>query len=237
MAETTSTNADVAAEARDRAAEGLVITAEHQSSGRGRLDRQWESPPRAGVLVSALLRPPVAASAWPLLPLLTGLAVVEAVISVGRLDARVKWPNDVMVGGRKLAGILCERVDDAVVVGVGLNVSLTADELPIETATSLAIEGGITDREPLLKELLRSLARRYLAWCDTAGAPGSVLPAYRERCETIDRDIMLALPGGQTVTGVATAIDDEGSLVVLDNATGRTRSWLVGDVTHVRSAG
>lgn len=236
VADTASTNADVAAAARAGAESGLVVIAEHQSSGRGRLDRQWESPPRAGLLMSALVRPPVDVAHWPLLPLVTGLAIVEAVVGVGQVAAKLKWPNDVLVGGRKLAGILCERVDDGVVIGVGLNISTKPDELPIETATSLAIEGGITDREPLAKEVLRSLARRYLAWCDTAGGPDSVIPAYREQCETIGREITLQLPGGETVSGRATGIDDEGRLVVVDRATGESRPWLVGDVTHVRTA-
>ncbi|HEX4654162.1 MAG TPA: biotin--[acetyl-CoA-carboxylase] ligase, partial [Mycobacteriales bacterium] len=122
--ETTSTNADVRAAADDGAAEGLVVIAERQTGGRGRLDRQWDSPARAGVLLSLLVRPSVPAARLPLLPLLTGLAVAEAVRSVAELPAMVKWPNDVLVDGRKLGGILVERTPDgAVVVGVGLNVS------------------------------------------------------------------------------------------------------------------
>ncbi len=237
MTQTSSTNADVAAAAKAGSAEGLVIIAEHQSSGRGRLDRQWESPPQAGILLSALVRPPVDVGSWPLLPLLTGLAIVEAVAAVGKVDARLKWPNDVLVDGRKLAGVLCERVDTAVVVGFGLNVSTTAEELPVDTATSLLIAGGATDREPLVKEVLRSFARRYSVWCDTAGRPESVLPAYRDRCETIGREISLQLPGGETVRGTATALDDDGRLIVTDHATGESKPWLAGDVTHVRSVG
>jgi BirA family biotin operon repressor/biotin-[acetyl-CoA-carboxylase] ligase len=234
--DTASTNADLAAAARAGESEGLVLVAEHQSSGRGRLDRQWESPAYAGVLLSALLRPPVAVGSWPLLPLIAGLAIVEAVGAVGQVEATVKWPNDVTVGGRKLAGVLCERIDDAVVVGLGLNVSTTADELPVDGATSLLLVGGRTDREPLVKEVLRAFARRYQVWCDTAGRPESVMPAYRERCETIGREIDLHLPGGETVRGTVTAIDDEGRIVVRDGATGELRPWLVGDVTHVRPA-
>ena len=93
----------------------------------------------------------------------------------------LKWPNDVLLDGRKLGGVLAERVDDAVVVGIGLNVSTRAAELPVETATSLALAGGRTDREIIVREVLRGLARRYLAWLAAGGAPASVLPAYRER--------------------------------------------------------
>jgi BirA family biotin operon repressor/biotin-[acetyl-CoA-carboxylase] ligase len=229
-----STNADAAAAARAGEAEGLVIIAEQQSAGRGRLDRTWSSPARAGVLMSALLRPTVGVAAWPLIPLLSGLAVVEAMEGVAQVEATLKWPNDVLLDDKKLGGILVERVDDAVIVGIGLNVSTRAAELPVESATSLALAGGATDREIIVKEMLRALARRYLAWLDTGGSSTSVIPAYRERCETIGRQVELQLPGGDVVRGVATGVDDSGRLVVRDEATGADHSWLVGDVTHVR---
>jgi BirA family biotin operon repressor/biotin-[acetyl-CoA-carboxylase] ligase len=229
-----STNASAGAAARAGAAEGLVLITEQQTSGRGRLDRQWSSPARAGVLLSALLRPPVGAGSWPLIPLLSGLAVVEAMVGVAQVEAALKWPNDVMLDDRKLGGILVERVDDAVIVGVGLNVSTRADELPSSAATSLALSGGATDREIIVKEVLRALARRYVAWLDTDGASTSVIPAYRERCETIGRRVELLLPGGEVVRGVATGIDDGGRLVLRNDATGAEQAWLVGDVTHVR---
>jgi BirA family biotin operon repressor/biotin-[acetyl-CoA-carboxylase] ligase len=231
---TVSTNADVAAAARAGAAKGLVVVAEHQSSGRGRLDRQWESPPRAGLTLSALLRPSVEVAHWGLIPLLAGLAVVEAVSAVAYVDATLKWPNDVLVDGGKLGGLLVELAGEAAVVGIGLNVSMREAELPVATATSLLVAGGATDREPLLKELLRALSRRYQVWSAAGGAPASVLPAYRERCETISARIELALPGGDIVRGTAIDVDDTGRLVVADDATGDERAWLVGDVTHVR---
>lgn len=231
---TTSTNADVAAAARDGATDGLVVIAEQQSAGRGRLDRSWQSPARAAVLLSVLLRPRVGQAHWPLLSLVAGLAAVEALISVGGVDARLKWPNDVMVDGLKLGGILAERVDDAIVVGLGINVSTRRDELPVDNATSLALVGGSTDREILLKETLRALSRRYAAWHDTGGAPARVMPAYRERCETIGQHVELHLPGGDVVCGLAAGVDDGGQLLLRDDATGAERAWLVGDVTHVR---
>jgi BirA family biotin operon repressor/biotin-[acetyl-CoA-carboxylase] ligase len=184
--------------------------------------------------MSVLLRPHPEVATWSMLPLLTGLAVAEAVAAVGKVDARLKWPNDILVEGRKLAGILAERVESAVVLGIGLNVSTRSDELPVDTATSLALVGGVIDREPLVKELLRSLERRYLAWSDTAGSEQSVIPAYRERCETIGQHVAVQLPGGDVVRGTATAVDDRGCLVVADDVTGAEKSWLVGDVTHVR---
>jgi BirA family transcriptional regulator, biotin operon repressor / biotin---[acetyl-CoA-carboxylase] ligase len=233
---TTSTNADLAAAARAGAEEGVVIIAEEQYAGRGRLGRSWETPPRAAVLMSLLLRPRLPVHALPLLPLLTGVAVVESVRGVGRAPATLKWPNDVLVTGRKLGGILVERLDDAVVVGIGINVSTRADEAAVTTATSLALEGGATDREPLVKELLRSFSRRYRAFLDASGSAQAVLPAYRAVCETIGSDVGVELPGGRTVTGRAVDVDDGGRLVVAA-ADGTTASWSAGDVTHLRSAG
>jgi BirA family biotin operon repressor/biotin-[acetyl-CoA-carboxylase] ligase len=188
------------------------------------------------VLLSVLLRPRgVTPSAWPLSGLLTGLAVVDALGAVARIDAALKWPNDVLVDDAKLGGILVERVEDALVVGVGLNVSTRRDELPLETATSLGLVGGATDREMLVKELLRALERRYLHWLDHGGVSSSVVPAYRERCETIGRQIELRLPGGDVVRGLAIDVDDSGHLVVRE-AGGAERSWQAGDVIHVRGA-
>jgi BirA family transcriptional regulator, biotin operon repressor / biotin---[acetyl-CoA-carboxylase] ligase len=227
LIETESTNALAGAAVRDGAAEGLVILAEEQTSGRGRLDRTWQSPPRAGILMSMVLRPTVSPASWPLLSLLAGLSVVEAVVAVGKVDAVLKWPNDVLFGGKKLGGILAERVEDAVVVGVGLNVSTRAEELPVEQATSVAIA---------VKEVLRAFGRRYVEWRDTFGDASSVLPAYRERCETIGHQVRIDLPAGDVVTGIATDVDDEGCLVVRDDHTGTERAWRVGDVTHVRRA-
>ena len=236
MTATESTNADLVAAARAGEESGLVLLAEEQTSGRGRLDRTWQSPARAGLLMSVLLRPPVPAAALPLVPLLSGVAVVETACGVGGVEAAVKWPNDVLVGGRKLAGVLVERVDNAVVVGVGLNVSTRPTELPIEMATSLGIEGGTTDRATLAKELLRALARWYVGFCDAGGAASSVLPAYREVCESIGRPVALALPDGRSVTGVVTDVDDAGLLVLRDQD-GQLTRWSAGDVVHLRADG
>ena len=132
--------------------------------------------------MSVLLRPPFPREAWGWLPLLAGLAVVTPLARLSGLELGLKWPNDVLVGDRKLAGLLAEVVDDAVVVGLGLNVSLRADELPVPTATSLAIEASeVTDREPVLRAVLRDLARRYRAFVAADGdvERAGLLEAYR----------------------------------------------------------
>ena len=232
----TSTNTVAAQAATSGAAAGLVVVAEEQTAGRGRLDRTWQAPPRSAVLLSVLLRPTVPTATLPLLSLLAGAAAVEAVRSVAELPAVLKWPNDVLVGGRKLGGILVERVDAAAVVGVGINVSLRASELPVDTATSIAIEGGNTDRESLTKELLRALGRRVRTWEAAGGDAASLLPGYRDVCDTLGRDVVIHLPDGTSVTGRADSIDETGRLVLL-TADGQRRPWSVGDVVHVRTEG
>jgi BirA family transcriptional regulator, biotin operon repressor / biotin---[acetyl-CoA-carboxylase] ligase len=235
VAQTGSSNADLLEEARSGAAEGLVLVAEEQTAGRGRLGRAWSAPPRAGLIFSVLLRPdgvPPARLGW--LPLLTGVAVATAVRDQTGVPACLKWPNDVLVGERKLAGILAEAHGDAVVVGVGLNVTLGQEELPVPTATSLLIEGAAsTDRAALLAAILTALARRYQTWRADPDLDRAELRAeYLRWCATIGREIRVELPGGAVLTGTAADVDEVGRLVV------RTPENLVrvgaGDVVHVR---
>ncbi|WP_100500383.1 biotin--[acetyl-CoA-carboxylase] ligase [Geodermatophilus chilensis] len=232
-----STNAALLAAAEDGAPEGTVLAAEHQVTGRGRLDRAWTSPPGAGLTVSFLLRPdvPSARRAW--LPLLTGVALAEAVGEVPGVPASLKWPNDLLAaGGAKLAGILAEVGSGAVVVGVGLNVSTRADELP-DTGTSLALVAGRpVDRAAVLLQFLRTFERRYLAWAQTLGDPvaSGLARDYLAWSSTVGADVVVTLPDGSTLEGVAESVDWDGRLVV------RTAEGVVqlasGDVRHVRAS-
>ena len=220
---TGSTNADVAAAARQGAAEGLVVVAEEQNAGRGRLGRQWVCPPRSALTFSVLLRPP-APSSW--LPLLAGVCVIAALREHAGVQATLKWPNDVQVAGRKLGGLLGEVAGSAVVLGVGLNVSLRRAELPRPDATSLMLEhAAVTDRDMLLKAILRSLARGYAGWLSE---PDALPPAYRSVCATLGRQVRIELPGGAVTTGRATDVDAAGGLIVDGVA------YAAGDVVHVR---
>jgi BirA family transcriptional regulator, biotin operon repressor / biotin---[acetyl-CoA-carboxylase] ligase len=215
--------------------EGTVLVAEHQVAGRGRLDRVWTSPPRAGLTVSFLLRPDVPAGRRGWLPLLTGVALAEAVGEVSGVRASLKWPNDLLAGdGRKLAGILAESRGTAVVLGVGLNVSTTADELP-ETGTSLArVTGGTVDRAPVLLAFLRAVERRYRSWTAALGDPvaSGLAQDYLGWSSTVGSDVVVSLPDGSTLEGTAQAVDWDGRLVV---ATPQGPVELAsGDVRHVR---
>jgi BirA family biotin operon repressor/biotin-[acetyl-CoA-carboxylase] ligase len=140
--ETGSTNADLLAKARSGAGEGLVLVAEAQTSGRGRMGRRWISPPRRALTFSVLLRPAVPAGLLGWAPLLAGVAVASALQRTAGVDARLKWPNDVLVDGAKIAGILAERWTNAVVIGTGINVLQHRGELPVPTATSLLVVQG-----------------------------------------------------------------------------------------------
>lgn len=233
----TSTNAVAAERARAGAPEGLVVVAEHQTAGRGRLDRTWETPPRSSLTFSLVLRPEVPAADWPWLPLLTGHVVAKALRSLG-YDAGVKWPNDVLIGERKIAGILLERVETpsgpAAVVGIGLNVSLTAEELPVPTATSLAIESDSEpDRTGVLVALLEALVEAYDAWqAGGADARDHLATSYAAACVTVGRDVRVELPDGQLL-GRAVGVDRQGRLVVAGQE-GQTAVG-AGDVVHVRA--
>jgi BirA family biotin operon repressor/biotin-[acetyl-CoA-carboxylase] ligase len=234
VAEVGSTNAELAARAPGEG-EGLVLVAEHQSAGRGRLDRTWTSPPRAGVTVSVLLRPHVPAARRGWLSMLAGVALAESLGDTTR--AALKWPNDLLApDGRKLAGILAEVADGGVVVGVGLNVSTRADELP-DTGTSLEILAGHpVDRAPVLLGYLRALETRYRRWVDHAGDPVSsgLAADYLAWCSTVGADVQVTMPDGTLLDGVAEAVDWDGRLVVR-TPQGRVE-LAAGDVRHVRPA-
>ncbi|WP_033259282.1 MULTISPECIES: biotin--[acetyl-CoA-carboxylase] ligase [Kitasatospora] len=241
VSETGSTNADLAARAQDGAPEGAVLVAESQQAGRGRLDRRWSAPPRSGLFLSVLLRPqgvPVERYGW--LPILIGTAVSATLDRIAGLRTGLKWPNDLQtdVDGRerKLGGILTELSGGAVVAGLGLNVSLRADELPVPTATSLALAGAeTTDRQTLLRAVLREFADLYGEWTAAAGDPhaSGLLPAYTARCTTLNRPVRVQLPGERELLGQAVAVDGDGRLVVR-TPDGVRHPVSAGDVVHVR---
>lgn len=234
----TSTNAVAAERARAGAPAGLVVVAEQQTAGRGRLDRTWETPPRSALLFSMVLRPEVAPADWPWLPLLTGHVVARSLVALGYPSAGVKWPNDVLLGERKVAGILLERVETptgaAAIVGIGLNVSLTEDDLPVPTGTSLLIDSGAApDRTEVLVALLANLAEAYDAWeLGGADATARLRSTYAAECVTIGKEVRVEMPSGEPLVGRATGVDENGRLVVA-GPDGQTAVG-AGDVVHVR---
>ncbi|MDQ0959538.1 MULTISPECIES: biotin--[acetyl-CoA-carboxylase] ligase [unclassified Streptomyces] len=242
---TGSTNSDlVTAAGEGRAREGAILVAEEQTSGRGRLDRRWTAPPRSGLFFSVLLTPsevPVARWGW--LPLLTGVAVATGLSRAAGVDTALKWPNDLLVtvGGeeRKAGGILAERAGtDAVVVGVGLNITLRAEELPVPQAGSLALAGAVTtDRDPLLRAVLRSLEEWYGRWRAAGGDPvtSGLQETYAAGCATLGRTVRAELPGDRSLVGEAVAVDGDGRLVIATEK-GVQEPVGAGDIVHLRPA-
>ncbi|WP_030485022.1 biotin--[acetyl-CoA-carboxylase] ligase [Nocardioides aequoreus] len=232
--ESASTNAELAERFRAGAGERLALAAQHQTAGRGRLGRDWVVTPGSSLTVSFLLEPDVEARRWTWLPLLTGVATARAVTAATGLGARLKWPNDVLVDDAKVGGILLERVEReghaAAVVGVGLNVLQTREELPVETATSLALAGVAADRTTLLAALLRELDTAYDAWLRGE----DLRAAYLGLCSTLGRAVRVTVPGG-VVEGEAVDVDADGRIVVR-TAAGEEHLG-AGDVVHVRPAG
>ncbi|MEV7201029.1 biotin--[acetyl-CoA-carboxylase] ligase [Streptomyces griseoluteus] len=242
---TGSTNSDLVARAASGAAdEGAVLVAEEQTAGRGRLDRRWTAPPRSGLFFSVLLRPAeVPLERWGWLPLLTGVAVATGLSRAAGVDTALKWPNDLLVtvGGeeRKAGGILAERAgEDGVVIGVGLNVSLRADELPVPQAGSLALADAVsTDRDTLLRSVLRSLETWYDRWRSAGGDPvtSTLQETYAAGCATLGRQVRAELPGDRALLGEAVAIDGDGRLVIA-TAEGVREAVGAGDIVHLRPA-
>jgi BirA family biotin operon repressor/biotin-[acetyl-CoA-carboxylase] ligase len=232
---TGSTNADLLARGGP---EGQVLVAEEQTAGRGRMGRTWVSQPGASLTFSVLLRPaavPPARRGW--LPLLTGVAVATAVRSVAGVPATLKWPNDVLAGVRKLAGILAEQSGEAVVIGIGINVATAADALPVSAAglqaTSLLVEGADVAMDVLLTEVLNQLERYYLPFrADPDPERTGLLAAYRTLCGTLGRQVRVELPGDRSLVGVAEDVDADGRLLV--RAADTTTCISAGDVIHVR---
>ncbi|HEY5820792.1 MAG TPA: biotin--[acetyl-CoA-carboxylase] ligase [Propionibacteriaceae bacterium] len=243
VAETGSTNADLAARARAGAALGSVLVTDFQSAGRGRQGRVWTAPAGTGIAMSVLVRPDgIEPSRWTWLPLLTGLAVSDGLRQAVDLPAVLKWPNDVLVLERKICGILAERVETptgpACVIGMGLNVTLGEADLPVPTATSVALalaelgaDGLVLSRTTLVTHILVSLGRILTHW-SAVGQDQAIAVPYLERCTTIGRSVRVLLAGDRSVDGVAESIDPDGRLVVR-TPTG-PQTFGAGDVIHLR---
>jgi BirA family biotin operon repressor/biotin-[acetyl-CoA-carboxylase] ligase len=240
--QTGSTNADLLARAASGAdIAGAVLIAEHQTAGRGRHGRGWSATPRAQITMSVGVSVvDVPSTGWGWLPLATGVAVVDTVAPL--LDPTgctvgLKWPNDVLAGppdsAGKLAGILAEVAKPVVVIGLGLNVTQSADEIDGPGATSL-LDLGVPapDRTQLVSRLLRELGRRIVAWRLARGADWELVGDYRARSLTIGTRVRAHLPGGKELLGTASGIDDQGRLCL--ESGGETVVVSAGDVVHLR---
>jgi BirA family transcriptional regulator, biotin operon repressor / biotin---[acetyl-CoA-carboxylase] ligase len=247
VAETASTNDVLVAEAMDLVEFATVVT-DNQTAGRGRLGREWIAPPGRSLAASVLLRPvlpagePLSIEHFGWLPLLAGLAMVRAITPLVPVTVGLKWPNDVQVSGLKVCGILAELLPtgDAVVIGSGVNLSQTEEELPTATSTSLALAGASLVGDDLADAVLsgylsnlREIYREFLSVGADVEASG-VRDAVVDVCTTLGKSIRVLLPSGDDLVGAATDIDRHGRLVVRSSVDGRERAVAAGDVTHVR---
>jgi BirA family biotin operon repressor/biotin-[acetyl-CoA-carboxylase] ligase len=238
---TGSTNADLLAAAEQGAADRTVLIAGTQTAGRGRRDRRWASPPGAGLYLSVLLRPATVPPArLGTVGMVAGLALVHAAREAG-VTTTLKWPNDLLAGEAKCAGVLSEAAGQVVVVGVGVNVGALPDDVPAGpgglAATSLAEHGSTRSRGAVAAAFLRAFAELEAAWrvADGDVRRSGMLSGYRQACGTVGRRVRAELPDGSAHTGTATDIDDGGQLLV-ELADGTTASVSAGDVVHLRHA-
>ena len=235
LAETDSTNRQAYAQGEAGADEGLVVIADRQSAGKGRLGRTWASPPGVNLYLSVLLRPPFPPQAAPQLTFLSALAVSRAIAAVSGLEPTHKWPNDVLLNGRKVAGLLNEMSAESdrirfVVLGIGVNLNMTADQFPADLrtpATSLLLTGGVpVARAAFGRALLEQLDALYAEYLRLGPAP--ILAAWEAGCDLVGKQVIVE---GQEppLRGMVAGIDRDGALL-LTLADGTTERVLAGDV-------
>jgi len=234
--EVDSTNEEAANLAARGAPEGTVVIAEAQRRGRGRMGRRWASPKGLGIYLSVILRPPISPNRTPVLSLLGALGVAEAIERTAGLEAALKWPNDLIVGGRKVGGLLGELCAEAsrlqhVILGIGINVNQDEADFEAElrqTATSLKIESGrLVDRAAVIRSVCESLDHWYDRFLSSGVA--AILDGVRRRCLTLGREVV-ARSGDQELRGLAVDLDDEGALMIRDGR-GSLHRLYAGDVT------
>lgn len=234
--QTTSTNDVVERLARDGVPEGVVVFAEKQTRGRGRLGRKWLSPPHKGLWFSVLLRPALPPQSATQMTVVAATALVRAIHHTTALSAQIKWPNDILVRGRKTAGVLTELSAELdrinyIVLGIGVDVNLTDSDFPPELrpiATSLKIEAGAAIRRAdLAAALIRELDRDYNLIC--AGEFSKLCEEWQEQCVTLGHRVKIKV-GERIVTGQAEALDDNGALL-LRTEHGHLERIIGGDVT------
>ncbi len=219
--------------------DGAVLIAEHQTMGRGRNGRGWSAIPGAQILLSVgVATRGVPTHLWGWLPLAAGVAVADAVSAAGGIDARLKWPNDVLADGGKLAGILAEAVPTraCIVVGIGVNVTLRSVEVPdVGIASLLELGVEAPDRDRLVQRLLLDLGGRIAEWRQTGAGSSKLIVDYRARSATIGSRVCATLPGGRRIVGPACDVDDQGRLVI--EVDGQPVAISAGDVVHLRPDG
>jgi BirA family biotin operon repressor/biotin-[acetyl-CoA-carboxylase] ligase len=233
-----STNLEATRQARAGAPEGLCIIAREQTAGRGRLDRSWHSPKDAGLYFSIVLRPVLKMNLWPLLPLMSALAVSDALMKSCGLSTDIKWPNDILANDRKLCGILAETVEtetgSAAIVGIGIN--LTSEGVPEDLRSTATSIEEITNRKPdgevIVIALVQAIAERYEVLQSRGGAEHTLREWCANSSFAFDRQVRVSL-GGDSFIGTTSGLESDGALRV-ETADGKTKIVRAGDVTALR---
>lgn len=198
------------------AIDGDVLIANYQSAGKGRLNREFNAAPSSALLFSFYRKNQRPRQEWNFLALLAALSIKEALQKFdNQLDVTVKWPNDILINEKKIAGLLCQATDDGVIVGVGLNVAMQIDELPVESATSLLIEDFVElDRNKIVKVILQVFKENYLIW-NLQGSE-AFISKYEKACSSLHRQIQLTLPNQTPINAKATGVTLLGELILED---------------------
>jgi len=238
LEQTGSTNKDLLSRA-EGLPEFYVLATDFQTAGKGRMERSWEASPGSSVMASILLRPRFSQSSgigW--LSLLTALAITRAVSDLG-LAPKIKWPNDVLIGEKKVSGILAEAATDlsCVVIGFGINVNQSTQQLPVDSATSLLLENaGSVNRDQLLAAVIENIKQLYVDLSSASGDAqvSGLRKAILEISATVGNQVSVEFPDGRKVLGLAKDIDETGRLVVVTQ--NETLSVSAGDVLHLRKA-
>jgi BirA family biotin operon repressor/biotin-[acetyl-CoA-carboxylase] ligase len=205
---------------------GEVIATEFQSNGRGRLDRTFEAPPQSALLFSLYIAPQRARSDWSFISFLAALAMREVITENLVENITLKWPNDILIGDKKVAGLLAQQIGDGVIIGIGLNVAMDADELPVPTATSLALAGSNNlDRNLLLSAFLNRFEIIFNEW----DSGSDFLEKYRQVSSTLGRQVRVEVLGRDSIEAEAVSITAQGALILSEGT-----EVNVGDVVHLR---
>jgi len=224
---TTSTQIDLAELVKSKSVEsGEVLVAEFQSAGRGRLERTFDAAPNSALLFSLYISPKRAKSDWGFITHLAALALHEVISVDLPTKASLKWPNDILIGEKKVAGLLAQVADEGLIVGIGINVAMTGEELPVETATSLAIaRSKQLERNVILANFLNIFHSKFVEW--DAGV--DFIDRYSEVCATLGLEVQIEVIGRENRTGIAQSINKFGALLLEDGF-----EVNVGDVVHLR---
>jgi len=224
---TSSTQSDLTELVKSKSVKsGEVLAAEFQSAGRGRLERTFDAVPKSALLFSFYIAPKRVRSDWGFISQLAALTMHEVVTPDLPVKANLKWPNDILIGDKKVAGLLAQTTDFGLIIGIGINVAMATQELPVETATSLAIAGSKElDRNVILAKFLNTFQSKFGEW-DTGI---DFVDSYSQICATLGREVQIEVIGRENRTGIAQSINKFGALLLEDGF-----EVNVGDVVHLR---